>query len=430
MARAFRNWSGVHRATPSRWATPASEAEVIALLREADRGGRRVKPIGSGHSWSEIAVPDDVLVDLSRMRRVLEIDAAARTIRVQAGIRLHEITEALDAVGMAVPILGSIGQQTIAGATSTGTHGSSLGHGNLATLIASMRLVTPGGEVLELGPQHPLLPAARVGLGALGIVTEITLRVGPAFCLEEELDPMPFADAVRDLRAIAESAEYVKVWWFPSTRRAQVFRYRRSPRADQGSALARWIDERIVNQTLFEGALRLAGRYPSITPRVNATVVGAYFRPGRKVGRSDRCFHLAMPPIHRETELAIDVDDAPEMLREVEQTIARDGIRVNFPCEIRFVQADDAWMSPAHGRDTAQIGFYQAESPDLARYFATVEAIGRRYRARPHWGKETSLDRDAIVSAYPRATDFLALRRELDPNGTMENAFTRRVLGA
>lgn len=426
--RTFRTWSGVHRATPSRWATPASEAEIAALVREADRAGRRVKAVGSGHSWSDIALPEDVLVDLRRMRRVLAIDAAARTIRVQAGIRLEELTESLDAVGMAMPILGSIAKQTIAGATSTGTHGSSLRHGNLATLITAMRLVTARGEVLVLDGAHPLLPAARVGLGALGIVTEVTLRAGPAFRLEEALDPMPFDAVVRDLRAIAESAEYVKIWWFPSTGRAQVFRYRRTPLEGGGSALARWFDERIVNQMLFEGALRLAGRRPELTSRINDTIVRAYFRPGRRVARSDRCFNLAMPPIHRETEYAISIDDAPAMLREVEAAITRGRIRVNFPCEIRFVQGDDAWMSPAYGRDTCQIGFYQAESPDLAPYFRAVEELARAHGGRPHWGKELSMDGPSILAAYPMAPRFLALRRELDPNRTLENAFTRRIL--
>lgn len=430
--RPFRNWSGVHRATPSRWATPSSEEQVAALVREADRAGRRVKAVGSGHSWSDIAVPDDVLVDLRRMRRVLAIDAAASTIRVQAGIRLEELTETLDAVGMAMPILGSIAKQTIAGATSTGTHGSSLRHGNLATLITAMRLVTARGEVLVLDAAHPLLPAARVGLGALGIVTEVTLRVGPAFRLEESLEPMAYEDVARDLRAIAESAEFVKIWWFPSTGRAQVFRYRRTPEDGGGSvtggALARWIDERVVNQLLFEGALRLAGRRPELTSRINDTIVRAYFRPGRRVARSDRCFNLAMPPIHRETEYAIAIDDAPAMLREVEAAITRGRIRVNFPCEIRFVRGDDAWMSPAYGRDTCQIGFYQAESPDLAAYFGAVEELARARGGRPHWGKEFSMDGASVLAAYPMAPRFLALRAELDPNGTLENAFTRRVL--
>ncbi|UJR80187.1 D-arabinono-1,4-lactone oxidase [Sandaracinus amylolyticus] len=427
--RSFRTWSGYHTTIPARWATPGSEAEIAALLREADRAGRRVKVIGSGHSWSDIALPDDVCVDLRRMRRILAIDAAARTLRVQAGIRLEEITEALDRVGMALPILGSIAKQTIAGAIATGTHGSSLRHGNLASLVVGLRLVTPRGEIAELGPEHPWLPAARVSLGALGIVTEVTLSTTPAFRLEETLETRPVERVAHELRAIAQSAEYVKVWWLPTQRDALIFRYARTPRRAVRRPIARFVDEKIVNQTLFELALRAAGRYPSLTKHVNSIVMGAYFRGGSRVDRSDRCFNLAMPPIHRETELALELDDAGGLLSEVDEAIREDALVVNFPCEVRFVAGDDAWMSPAYGRDTCQIGFYQAESPHLARYFACVEEIGARYDARPHWGKEFSMPGERVRAAYPMAPAFLALRRELDPRGTVQNRFLDRVLG-
>src|SRR5690606_36391148 len=194
-------------------------------------------------------------------------------------------------------------------------------------------------------------------------------------------------------------------------------------------ALARLVDEKIVNQTLFELALRLSGRMPSLTPHVNDLVMSAYFRAGTRVDRSDRCFNLAMPPIHRETELAVDLDDAGAVLREVDAAIREDGLLVNFPIELRFVQGDDAWMSPAYGRDTCQLGFYQAESPHLARYFARVEEIGARFGARPHWGKEFSLPGERVRAALPMAPEFLALRRELDPRGTLQNRFLERVLG-
>jgi L-gulono-1,4-lactone dehydrogenase len=427
--RTFRTWSGHHTCIPSRWATPGTEAETAALLREADRARRRVKPVGSGHSWSEIALPDDVCVDLRRMRRVLAIDAAAGTLRVQAGIRLEEITEALDAVGMAVPILGSIAKQTIAGAISTGTHGSSLQHGNLASLIVGMRLATTSGEVHELGPGHPWLPAARVSLGALGVITEVTMKVGPAFRLEESLERMPVERVARELQEIAESAEYVKVWWLPTTSDALVFRYRRTPLPAIDRPLARFVDETLVNQGLFELALRAAGRWPGLTPLVNEAVMRAYFRAGTRVARSDRGFNLAMPPIHREAEYALPLGEAGALLLEVQRAIERHRIVVNFPCELRFVAADDAWMSPAYGRDTCQVGFYQAASPHLDAYFERVEGLAAARGARPHWGKEFSIPGERVRAAYPMADRFLALRRELDPHGTLQNRFLDRVLG-
>jgi L-gulonolactone oxidase len=364
------------------------------------------------------------------MRRVLAIDAAARTIRVQAGIRLEEITAALDRVGMALPILGSIAKQTIAGAISTGTHGSSLAHGNLSSLVRAMRLVTPRGEVLDLADGHPLLPAARVSLGALGVITEVTLAAMPAFRLEEDLEIARIADVARDLRGVASSAEYVKVWFFPGMRRAQVFRYRRTPLPAVDRPLARAFDEVVVNRGIFEGVLRLSGRYPAITRRTNAAIASAYFRTGTRIARSDRCFNVAMPPIHRETEVAVDLEEAGTLLEALDAAVRSEGLRVNFPCEVRFVRGDDAWMSPAYGRDTCQIGIYQAESEDLARYFALAEELSLARGGRPHWGKETNVRAEEILRAYPKARDFVALRREHDPKGTLSNAFLDRVLGS
>ena len=428
--RRFRTWAGTHTSRPRAWCSPATEAEVEAQLAWAVRHGRRVRPVGSGHSWSDVAVPDDVALDLTRMRQVLDLDVGTRRIRVQAGIRLEELSEALDRAGLAMPILGSIGKQSLAGAISTGTHGSSLRHGNLAALIDSMRLATPRGEVLALDASHPWLPAARVGLGALGVVTEATVRVVPAFQLQESVTFVPITEVEASLESLAAGDEFVKVWWFPTAPEAMVFRLARTERAPVERPLARWFDEQITNRIVFEGVLRLAGRVPSMTAWINRAIVRSYFGAASPPARSFRAFHLAMPPLHRETELAVPIGRAAAVLADVRAAIATHGWRINFPVEIRFVAQDDAWMSPAHGHPTCQIGFYQAQSADLAPYFAAVAAIGREHGGRPHWGKEFDLDASALRPLYPRFDDFVALRRELDPSGTLRSPALDRIFGS
>jgi FAD/FMN-containing dehydrogenase len=428
-ARAFRNWSGIHRSVPRSWEAPRSEAELADLLARSDAGGRRCKAIGSGHSWSDAAVPEDVAIDTSHLSGILGFDPVRPSITVGGGTRLEEITDALDARGFALPILGSIAKQTVAGAIATATHGSSLMHGNLSSLVTGMRLVTPRGEVLDLGDGDPRLEAARVHLGALGVVTAVTLGVVPAFTLCEEREAIPFAAATRDLEAIARSAEFVKLWWLPTTGRAVVFRYRRTDEPAVDERLARWLDEEIVNKRLFDAVLRLAGVAPRTTSWINAAVAATYLGASRRVVRSDRAFNLAMPPSHREAEWAFDLADAGPALEALSTLVRRDRLRINFPCEIRFVRADAAWMSPAHGRDTCQIGVYQAESPDLAPWFAGAEIIAAALGARPHWGKESTWDHTRNARALPRWADFRALADALDPKATMENAFLARVLG-
>jgi FAD/FMN-containing dehydrogenase len=427
--RTFENWSGLHRRTPREWISPHDEDELRRILQSAATEGRRVKVVGGAHSWSDIAVPDDVAVDLAGMRGVVGIDRDAPSVTARGGTRLEEITEALDAHGLALPILGSIAKQTIAGAIATGTHGSSLVHGNLSSLVLSMRLMTACGDVLHLKGDDPRLAAARVHLGALGVVTEVTLRATKAFRLAEKREPIAFADVVRDLESLARSAEYVKIWWLPSAGSAVIFRYERSDAAEAGAALARWADEAIVNRHVFERALRFVGRFPGLTGGLNAAVTSTYLGPAERVARSDRAFNLAMPPIHREAEWAFGMKVAPLALEALATLVRRDRLRINFPCEIRFVRRDDAWMSPAEGRDTCQIGVYQAASPDLEPWFGGAATIARNLDGRPHWGKEHAFGVHELEWAYPRFGAFKELARELDPRGTFVNPHLARILG-
>lgn len=427
--REWTNWSKVHSARPTAWESPRSVAEVADLLGRAARAGQRVRPMGGRHSWSDIAQPEHVALDLDQMRQVLGIDAGARTVRAQAGIRLFELTDALDRVGLAIPILGSISQQSIAGATSTGTHGSSLVHGNLSSLLEEIVIVTPRGESLRIGRGDPRMAAARVGLGALGVVVEVVLRVAPAFTLIGEVEVMPIREAARHLTEIAGSSEFVKVWWLPGARGAHVFRYLRTPRTPVDVSRTRAFDEHVVNRWLFPTALAAGVRWPSITPRLNHFVARSYLeRPAVPV-KSHHAFNVAMPPIHRETEYAFGLDDAPGAIDALADLVEREKLAVNFPVEVRFVREDAAWMSPAFGRPTVQIGAYMTEGPDRARFFHAFEHIAHARDARPHWGKEMDVDAAYVARVFPQARAFRALARELDPRGTMRNAFLDRVLG-
>ena len=423
------NWARNHHCTPTRVAGPASEAELIALVRDARARGGRVKVVGARHSWSDIAMGDDTLVHLDGMQKLVEVDADAGRVRVEAGIRLWRLNDALAERGLALPIVGSVVEQSIAGVVSTGTHGSSLVHGNLSSLVVGMRLVTGAGEVLVLDEDHPLLPAARVGLGALGIITELTLKVVSAFRLRETTEVMSFAAALESIDAIARSAEYVKLWWLPHTDVALVFRCDRCDGPGRVSPVYRWIDTNIVNQLVFPAILRFGRRVPATIPAANRLVARTYLDRKPAIDRSDKVLSLAMPPRHRETEYAVALADAGAALRANREQIEASGVRVNFITELRFVRADDAWLSPAGGRDSAQLGAYMAEAPGLDRYFGEFEAAMRELDGRPHWGKEFHASPAQLRAAYPRLDEFAAVADELDPDRVLRGRFLERVLG-
>lgn len=415
MARRLRSWSGHHRATPLGWAWPASEEEVVALVAEASSAGRSVKVVGGGHSFSDIALTDGVVISLDRMRRVLALDERTGRVRVQAGIRLRELVAALARRGWGLPILGSTTAQSLAGAISTATHGSSLRHGNLATLVQAMRLVSGGGEVLHLDESDERLAGVKVGLGALGIITELTLRCEPLATLEETAERVPIDRAIGELEALAASAEYVKIWWLPPLPYANVYRCARADRAPPAARpLARWVDEAVINRIVFTALLRVGRRFPQATAAINRAVGATYLRPRRRLGRYDDILPVALPPRHREMEYAVGMDRAADALGRIRDLIRARRLRINFVVEVRFVRGDDIWMSPAYGRDSCFIGTYMADSPDLPAYFAGVERIMRDLGDRPHWGKEHGATTEEVRTLFPMAPRFLALREALD----------------
>jgi FAD/FMN-containing dehydrogenase len=404
------------------------------LLAAATRDGRRVKPIGASHSWSGAQLTDGSLLRLDRMDRVLAMDAEAGTIRVQAGIRLQDLMDVLGTLGLSLPVRGSIAEQSIAGATATGTHGSSPEQGGLSTLITALRLVAPDGAVHELAAtddDRDLFDAARVGLGALGVVTEVTLRVVPDFVLREEVEAVPVAAAVRDFDEIRASAPFVKLWLVPHTDKAVVFRYWRTDAAPNLSPTATWVDRHIVNPYVLRALIAAARRADRAAPPV-MRLVGATYLSGRtRIGPARDVLGLAaVPPAHGEIEYGLPMTAAAEAFERLAALVGSGHHRIGFIQEVRFSAADDIWLSPAHQRDTCWLGAYVHGTRSDDRYSRAAEAMLQEFGGRPHWGKSFTADREYLASVYPRLADFDALRRQLDPAEVLRNAFTDRVFGA
>lgn len=429
--RVFTNWAGTHRCTPERWHEPASEAELAAVVKAATDAGERVRVVGAGHSWNAIVLTDAHLVSLDRMNRLIEVDTQAGTARMDGGIRLKDLIVALDAHGMALSNVGSVTEQSIAGATATGTHGSGASHGNLASRICALRLVTASGEVLALSEADgDRFLAARLGLGALGVVSELTLRVEARYELEERAFGLTFDEAVDQAATLAEQYEYVKLWWLPHTDRVQVYTYTRTQAERRPrSGLARWSDRTLL-RGVFTFVLWLGARFPSWVPGLNRVVASQHFKPAVYVDRWDRLLVIAMPPVHREVEYAVPLADTAAVLREVKARIQREGLKVNFPVEVRFVAGDGSLLSPAFGEGpVAQIGCYIGESRDTEALFRGFEADVQARGARPHWGKELDCTPAYLARAFPGYERFKAVRDALDPSRTFSNVFIERLLG-
>jgi sugar-1,4-lactone oxidase-like protein len=426
----FRNWAGNQQCQPQALHSPANEDELLSIIDAARSAGQPVKVVGAAHSWSAAPCTTGFLINLNRMNQIHAVDLDTAQITVGAGIRLRTLKEILATHGLALPILGSVAEQSVGGVIATGTHGSSLRHGNMATLVTELCLITADGSRHRLHRDRDgeRFGAAVLSLGALGVVTQVTLQCVPAFDLEERSWSLPFEEAVETLPNLIEAHEYIKLWWLPHTKHMQVFTYTRSTEARKPqSNLARWIEAHVVRH-VFTLLLWLGAVVPALVPGLNGLIRRVHFRPLFRIDRSDRLFNITMPPIHREMEYAIPIEHTGVALTQLRALIEREHLRVNFPVEARFVAADNLPLSPAYGRDTCQLGAYIRDCPDRAAYFDGFEALMQTLEGRPHWGKEFSLQRADLEKRYPQWETFQILRAEWDPHGMFASAFTAQVL--
>ena len=397
------------------------------MVREAAESGQRVKVIAGGHSFTGVAMTEGRLLSLDAMNGVLAVSGT--DVTVQAGIRLFELNEQLARHGLAMPNLGDIDRQSIAGATSTATHGTGRGFGNLATTIVGMELVAGDGSVLRLHEGDELLRIARVGLGALGIVTEVTLRVVPAFNLHAHETLEVLDDILADFEAVMSGTDHVEFFWVPGTRRCQVKRNTRTDRLAEPQSKYEYIRDKWIGENLAFGTVcRVGRRYPHLAPRVAKLVASAAVER-EFVDRSDRIFCSPRHVRFLEMEYGIPLGDVPEALARIRDLITTLPFPPLFPIEVRASAADDIPLSTANGRESGWIAIHQYIDTPYEAYFQGVEEIMSDYAGRPHWGKMHFQSAASLAEVYPEWDTFRERRSELDPDGRFRNAHLDRVLG-
>jgi FAD-linked oxidoreductase len=400
------------------------------VVKQAASAGQRVKPVGAGHSFTSIACTDGVLVDLSGYGRVVDHDAATGQVTVEAGIPLHRLSEELDRRGLALENMGDIDRQSIAGATQTATHGTGLRYRNLSSQIVGMRLVTGDGTVLAATPgENPdVFACARAGLGALGLVSTLTLQCVPAFRLHAVEEPVPVDEVLADLDDLVAEHDHYEFYWVPHTRWALTKRNRRTdePARPRGG-LREWVDDMALGNYAFGVLCRLGRWRPEAIPRL-AKIIPSTGRLDY-VDRSDRVFTSPRRVRFYEMEYAVPREALPEALNRVRRLVDELGTPLSFPVEVRVVAGDDIPLSTAYGRETGYIAVHVYQGTTYDAYFSGVERIMDSYGGRPHWGKLHFQRSETLAPRYPRWDEFQAVRARLDPEGRFANPYLDRVLG-
>ncbi|PZF91020.1 D-arabinono-1,4-lactone oxidase [Micromonospora deserti] len=428
---AWSNWAGNQRSTATTILRPTSVGEIAEAVRAAAAGGDRIRAVGSGHSFTAVAVTDGQRMELTELDTGVRVDVDRRLVTVPAGMTLRALNDLLGARGLALPNLGDIDAQTVAGAISTGTHGTGAGYGCLATFVEALTLVTGTGEVLRCSAdEHPdVFAAARVSLGALGVLVEVTLRCVDAFVLHAHERPAPLDAVLGELPALIETHDHVEFYWFPYTARVQVKTNDRVPTDDRPLPRWRgWLDDEFLANTVFAGACRLGRAVPALVPAISAVSARA-LSERRYTGRSDRAFCTPRRVRFVEMEYALPRAALPTALAELRRIVAGLPFKVLFPVEVRFTAPDDIWLSHGYGRESAYLAIHQYVGMPYEPYFRAFEQVATGLGGRPHWGKLHWRDAESLAPAYPRFADFLAVRDRLDPHRLFTNPHLTRILG-
>jgi L-gulono-1,4-lactone dehydrogenase len=427
----WRNWAGDQRCTPAAIELPGTREELGEVVRAAGERGLRVRASASGHSFTEIALTDGVMVRLDRLDRILAVDRAAGLVKVEAGIVLGELNRRLDELGLAFENLGDIDRQTLAGSISTGTHGTGARLRSVSAQVEAVEMVLADGRSVELSAaENPgELASARIGLGALGLIYAVTIRTVPAFTLHRVDRPRPLDETLARLDELNDANDHFEFYVFPHTETALCRETRRTDEPPRPRSPAAVYAQEVMLENWVGKLFALATRHlPAQAPRVCRIAAGGIGR-STKVDRSYRVFASQRRIRFTEMEYGIPREHAAEAVRRVLHLAARPEHQLAYPIEVRFVAADDIVLSASHARDTCYIAVHQDRKLDWEPYFRGVEEIMESYGGRPHWGKRHFQTADTLAPRYPRWGEFRALRARLDPGGRFSNPYIDRVLG-
>ncbi|WP_425507813.1 D-arabinono-1,4-lactone oxidase [Streptomyces olivoverticillatus] len=428
----WSNWAGNVTVRPVRTVAPATTEELAEAVARAAADGLKAKAVGSGHSFTAAAATDGLLIRPDRLTGVRAIDRAAGAVTVAAGTTLRELNRTLSAHGLSLTNMGDIMEQTVSGAVSTGTHGTGRASAALAAQVTGVELVTADGSVLACSErEHPeVFAAARLGLGALGVISAITFAVEPEFLLTAREEPMPYTRVTSEFDQLAAENEHFEFYWFPHTDGCTTKRNNRSagPAAPPGRVRA-WVDDELLSNGVFHAVCALGRAVPATVPPVarltsRALSARTYTDIPYKVFTSPRRVRFL------EMEYALPREAAMAALHELRAMIERKRLRVGFPVEVRTAPADDIPLSTASGRDTAYIAVHMYRGTPHRAYFTAAEQIMTAHGGRPHWGKLHSRDAAYLAGVYPRFTEFTAVRDRLDPHRVFGNDYLHRVLDA
>ncbi|HEY6331133.1 MAG TPA: D-arabinono-1,4-lactone oxidase [Blastocatellia bacterium] len=422
----WSNWSGSVSCNPKEIVYPQRLDELTDLVVETGRIGRHIRVAGAGHSFTRLVESEDIIVSLDRLSGIVSADETQSRATVWAGTHLKDLGESLFKVGLAQENLGDIDTQSIAGAVSTGTHGTGVRFGSIATQVEGLTLLTGAGDIIHCSPdENPeLFKAAQVSFGALGIIVQVTLRLEPTYRLRRESRRATLNECLTNLEQLKASNRNFEFFWFPYSEYCQLKTL--NVTTDAATPVSKF--NLLMENRVFSALSECCRIFPRISPSVSR-LSGRLIPSVSEVNFGHRIFPTPRLVRFQEMEYNVPAEEFVDTLLEIRECINCQRFNVHFPVECRFVRGDDIWLSPASGRDSAYLAVHMYKGMPYREYFDALEPIFQRHQGRPHWGKMHTMPSTQLASSYPRWDDFRRLRAELDPKGVLLNPYLAGMLG-
>ncbi len=427
----MKNWAGNITWTPSEIAYPTSEAAIQQIVLKAANDRKKIRIIGTGHSFTALCQTEEILISLDKFQGLISAEKEKVQATVKAGTKLNYLGELLFKEGMAMENLGDIDVQSIAGTISTGTHGTGKNFGTISTQVIALRLVNGKGEIVDCSETNnrELFKAAQISLGVLGIITQVTLQCIPAYKLALQNRKEPLATVLENLKERNASNRNFEFYWMPYTKTAwtKSSNIVEAAEPDKVNFFNYW-SEYVLENYLFKLLCEYATLFPSKNIAVSKITAGSV-TDVKKVYYSHKIYATQRMVKFREMEYNVPRAAYKDVFKEVIKTVNSKKFNIHFPIESRFVKGDDILMSPAYGRDSAYIACHVYAKKDCRPYFNALEAIFRNYGGRPHWGKMNTLTPNDIIDLYPEFTTFRKHRAAQDPDKLFISPYLQQLLG-
>lgn len=434
---AWSTWARQHEAQATGLFRPRSIPELQECIEHAGATGQRLKVVGRGRSSSAIAQPTDALLELDYLTGLTRVDAEGLTATFRSGTTVREANQILGYYNLAFSNLGRLDEQTLAGAISTGFHGTGVDYGIFATQVTELKLVGASGQLITCSVQEnpELFKAALCGLGALCIIVEITFAVVPQFRLHAVERGHSYTDIVHSFTERAHGSDHYEFSWFPGSAEVRTRRLTRLALLTEGympasaavSQARRYGGDHLLNNGMFSALSYLGAKAPALQPALNK--VSNWGKGNRRYADySARVFTVHRTVRHSTMEYAFDISQFSELMSDIRAHCKGSPVQSSYPLVISTSAADDIWLSPAYGRETFYVSARSYWRQPQAELFSPLEAIFKAHGGRPHWGQFHSQSAHDLAELYPHFKDFVELRAKLDPRGIFLNPHLHRVL--